>query len=135
MESGHHRNHRNMTASMVPVAMINPNTNSASKSERNSVMVCTPFVSKIAQIGNFASLGAPRGVEPDHHRLGPGGRSRRYSIPGPFGPVNYTKEDQMRNIFDQAEDPATVAHENQQTVTAQMSDGILDLETRLGITH
>ena len=48
---------------MVPVATMNPNTPSASKSERISVMVSTLFMSKIAVIEHFGKLGCPLAVK------------------------------------------------------------------------
>jgi hypothetical protein len=54
-----HRNYRNITPSTVPVATMTPRTSSASKSVRSSLMVFTPFMSKIAPIGRFVNLGAP----------------------------------------------------------------------------
>ena len=50
-------NYRKITASMVPVATMKPNTTRASKSERISVMVFSSLMSKIAPIGHFENLG------------------------------------------------------------------------------
>jgi hypothetical protein len=53
MEAG--QNYRKITASMVPVATMIPNTPNASKSERSSVMVFPPSKSKIARSGGSSS--------------------------------------------------------------------------------
>jgi hypothetical protein len=58
MEAGPHRHYRNTTPSTVPVATMTPRTRSASKSVRISLMVSTPFKSKIAPVGRFVNLGA-----------------------------------------------------------------------------
>ena len=49
--------YRKIIASAVPVATMNPNTPSASKSERSSVMVVTSLRLKIAPIRDFVKLG------------------------------------------------------------------------------
>jgi len=49
MDAG--RNYRKITASVVPVATMIPNTPNASKSVRSSVMVFPPSKSEIARNG------------------------------------------------------------------------------------